>query len=60
MKEIPKEFAELKPALDDNNVVRLGGRLKFADRLPYGVRCPALLPGNSYYAKRPDRLHPRV
>ena len=42
----PKEFAALDPMLDQHHVLRLGGRLRYASRLPQSVRCPVILSGN--------------
>ena len=46
----PKEFAALDPMLDQYNVLRLGGRLRYASRLPQSVRCPVILSGKHKYS----------
>ena len=45
-KEIPKKssLSKLCPWLDDQGVLRCGGRLQFAECLPYDVRFPIILP----------------
>ena len=50
--EIPKQFRELRPFLDREGVVRVGGRLKSALRLPFVTRCPVLLDAKGSYAVR--------
>lgn len=37
-------LAKLSPRLDDNGIIRLEGRLMFADLLPYDVKFPIILP----------------
>ena len=49
--KIPKEFNELNPQIDDHGVIRLGGRLRHAKRLPYAVRCPVVLNGKHPYSR---------
>ena len=49
--KIPKEFRELNPQIDNHGVIRLGGRLHHAKRLPYAVRCPVVLSGKHAYSR---------
>ena len=51
-KDVDKSFRELRPYLDPQQVIRVGGRLKHADRLPLSVRCPVLLDGKHEYSRR--------
>ena len=51
-KPVPKQYADLKPFLDSAGVIRVGGRLKQAWRLPFAVRCPVLLDGKTDYARQ--------
>ena len=50
--DVPKEYKELRPFKDKNGLIRVGGRLKSATRLPFSVRCPILIDGNHDYAKK--------
>ena len=45
-KEIPKKssLSKLSPWLDDQGVMGCGGRLQFAECLPFDVRFPIILP----------------
>ena len=51
-KDVPKEFAELKPVLDADGLIRVGGRLKDSTRLAFEVRCPIILSGKGNYAEK--------
>ena len=51
-KEVPKEFFELKPVMDPEGLIRLGGRLQASKRLAFEVRCPVLLSGKGKYAEK--------
>ena len=50
-KEPAKNYLGLRPYLDADSVIRVGGRLKNADRLPFSVRCPILLESKHSYAR---------
>ena len=50
--KVPKEFKDLNPMLDSSGLLRLGGRLQYSTRLPMAVRCPLILNGKHFYARR--------
>ena len=52
-KEIPKKssLSKLCPWLDDQGVLRCGGRLQFAECLPYDVRFPIILPRGQWVTR---------
>ena len=43
-------ISHLNPFLDENGIIRVGGRLKNAD-LPYQANHPALIPSNHHFTK---------
>ena len=45
--KLSSKIAKLNPFLDDDGILRVGGRLKNAD-LPYGVKYPMILPRSSH------------
>ena len=44
--ENERSLTRLNPKRDDNGLLRMDGRLRFADNLPYDTRHPILLPKN--------------
>ena len=50
--ETSKNYSNLRPYLDSQSVIRVGGRLKDANRLPFTVRSPVLLNSKHPYARR--------
>ena len=60
-KTVSKEFLSLKPYLDQDGIVRVGGRLKHSNRLPFAVRSPVLLDGKHAYVRRlMEHIHGNV
>ena len=49
-KKPDREYESLRPYLDAEGMIRIGGRLKQVPRLPLSVRCPLLLDGKQEYA----------
>ena len=49
--KLPPEYKELNPQIDNRGVIRLGGRLRHARRLPYALRCPVVLSGKHPYSR---------
>ncbi|XP_025193662.1 uncharacterized protein LOC112593484 [Melanaphis sacchari] len=43
----PPSLAQLAPYIDDNNIIRVGGRLRFSD-ISYDAKHPILLPQSSH------------
>ena len=52
-REIPRKssLSKLCPWLDDQGVLRCGGRLQFAEYLPYDVRFPIILPRGQWVTR---------
>ena len=50
--KVPSKYTALNPYLDDFSVVRIGGRLRDARRLPLEARSPILLSGKHEYSRR--------
>ena len=56
-----KKYSNLRPYLDDNSLIRVGGRLRDADRMPFSVRSPLLLDGDHDYSRRLfEHIHANV
>lgn len=56
---LPKQFQRLNPFLDENGILRVGGRLSHS-KLPYETRHPALLPSKHKFTEliiRHTHLH---
>jgi hypothetical protein len=44
-------LARLSPMKGSDGVLRIDGRLRFADELPYNTRCPILLPKDHHFTR---------
>jgi hypothetical protein len=51
--QIPRQspIRSLNPVLDDNGILRMKGRLQWAEQLPYATRNPIILPRRAYITK---------
>ena len=52
-KPIPQknQLIKLNPCIDEDGVIRCDGRLRFAEFLPNGTRCPIILPRGHWVTK---------
>ena len=44
-------LARLSPVKGSDRVLRMDGRLRYADELPYSTRCPVLLPKDHHFTQ---------